>query len=147
MLIGHAKRRFRVLRVLIAHVLLPIWFVALLKILGPQDTATWFLVLISAATYVAYISVAGWWSWFGIYVQRALPVVMIVAAFITRPQFRAVNDSPQTAELRLLSLALAIWFVFLTIRALLGRRAGRTALNLEFPLKDGKYLIAQGGAS
>jgi len=147
MLRGYAKRRFRVLRVLIVHMLLPIWFVALLKILGPQDTATWFLVLISAATYVAYISIAGSWSWFGIYLQRALPVIMVAAAFITRPQFRAVNDSPQTAELRLLSLALAIWFLFLTARALLGRRAGRTALNLTFPLKDGKYLIAQGGAS
>ena len=147
MLIDSAKRRFRVLRVLIVHVLLPIWFVALLKILGPQDTATWFLVLISAATYVAYISIAGWWGWFGIYLQRALPVIMVAAAFITRPQFRAVNDSPQTAELRLLSLALAIWFLFLTARALIGRRGGRSALNLEFPLKDGKYLIAQGGAS
>ena len=147
MLRGYAKRRFRVLRVLIVHVLMPIWFIALLKILAPQDTATWFLVLISAATYVAYISIAGWWSWFGIYLQRALTVIMIAAAFITRPQFRAVNDSPQTAELRLLSLALAIWFLFLTVRALLGRRAGRTALNLTFPLKEGKYLIAQGGAS
>src|SRR5262245_46638070 len=147
MIITSAKRRLRVLRVLIVHVLLPMWFVALMKILGPQDTATWFLVLISAATYVAYLSIAGWWSWFGIYLQRALPVIMIAAAFITRPQFRAVNDSPQTAELRLLSLALALWFLFLTARALIGRRGGRAALNLEFPLKDGKYLIAQGGAS
>mgnify|MGYP003581417449 CR=1 FL=1 len=71
---------------------------------------------------------------------------MVAAAFITRPQFRAVNDSPHTAELRVLSLALAIWFVFLTARALLGRRAGRTALNLTFPVKDGKYLIAERGA-
>ena len=55
MLTGYAKRRFGVLRVLIVHVLMPIWFIALLKILAPQDTATWFLVLISAATYVAYI--------------------------------------------------------------------------------------------
>jgi peptidase M23-like protein len=147
MLITSAKRRLRVLRVLVVHVLLPMWFVALLKILGPQDTSTWFLVLISAATYVAYISIAGWWSWFGVYVQRALPVMMIAAAFITRPQFRAVNDSPQTAELRLLSLALTLWFLFLTARALIGRRGGRSALNLEFPLKEGKYLIGQGGAS
>jgi len=123
------------------------WFIALLKILGPQDTSAWFLVLISAAAYVAYISIAGWWSWFGIYVQRALPLIMVAAAFTTRPQFRAVNDSPQTAELRLLSLALALWFLFLTIRALLARRGGRSALNLQFPLKDGKYLVAQGGAS
>jgi hypothetical protein len=54
-------------------------------------------MLMASATYIAFISL-GARSWFGIYLQRALPVVMLAAAFQTRPQILIITDSPQAAE-------------------------------------------------
>jgi hypothetical protein len=144
---GHAVRRLRLLSVLVGHVLLPLWFILLLATMGSQDSSTWLLILIAAASHIAYISVAGAWSWFGPYFQRSLPVIMIAVAFVTRPRVFAVNDSPTAAELRLLSLALAVYFVVRMIFALLGRRSGGSTIELSFPLRSGSYMVAQGGRS
>ena len=142
---GYALRRLRLIAVLVGHVLMPVWLIWLLATMGPQDTSTWLMVLFAAAAYTSYISVAGSWSWLGVYTQKALPLAMVAAAFITRPRFVAINDSPQAAELRLLALTLGVYFVVFTILALLGRRSKADALELVFPLKSGTYIIGQGG--
>lgn len=144
---GYAIRRFRLLWVLVMHAMLPVWLIFLMSVEGRDDSTAWMMLLVASAAYVAYISIAGSWSWFGIHAQRGMPMVLVVAAFVTRPRFVSVNNSAQAAELRLAIVALAGWFLLWTAWALLGRRAGRESLGLVFPLKSGTFMVAQGGST
>src|SRR5215475_10357533 len=100
MLRSHAARRLRLLGIVTLHGLLPMWLIALMATAGNQDSSTWFMLLFASAAYVAYISLAGAWGWLGIYLQRALPVLMVASAVITRPRFVVITDAPAAAELR-----------------------------------------------
>src|SRR2546422_11743153 len=121
MLRGYSRRRLRLLGILTVHVLMPMWLITLLATAGRQDSSTWFMLLFASAGYVAYISQAGAWSWFGIYMQRALPVVIVASAFITRPRFVVITDAPLAAEFRLIAFVLGIYFSLMAAVALLGR--------------------------
>ncbi len=147
MLRSHAARRVRLLGIVITHVLMPIWLIALLATAANQDSSTWFMFLFATAAYVAYISLAGAWTWFGVYLQRALPVVMVASAFATRPRYVLITEAPAAAELRLLAFALAVYFMCMALLAILGRRTRRNALHLVFPLRGGTFMIGQGGST
>jgi Peptidase family M23 len=148
MLKNYARRRFKLLLVLVPHLLVPAWLIVQLAATGSQDTSTWLMQLFAAAAYVSYMALAGTWSWFGIYTQRAMPVVLVAVAVITRPRFISVTDSPEAAELRLIALGLGVLFAILTIWALLGRLSSRArALDLTFPLRGGTYIVGQGGGT
>src|SRR6185436_2265282 len=127
MLKNYALRRLQLLGGLVAHLIVPFWLIAQMATTGNQDTSTWLMHLFAAATYVAYISLAGTWSWFGTYIQRAMPVIFVAVAFVTRPRYVSVTNSPEAAELRLLALALGILFLALTILALIGRISRKPA--------------------
>jgi hypothetical protein len=127
--------------------MMPLWLVALLSTAGDQDASTWFMLLFTAAAYIAYISLAGSWSWAGIYLQRSLPLFMVAGAFVTRPRILVVSDSPAAAELRLVAFALALYFIVKAALALIGRRSGRGELQLGFPLRGGTFMVGQGGST
>jgi hypothetical protein len=147
MLKSFASRRFRVLCVLTGHLLVPLWLIALLGTAGNQDASTWFVLLFASAVYVIYIALAGSWSWFGIYMQRALPVVLVVGAFITRPRFLVVTDSAVAAEIRVVTLLAGLYFAVVALLAVVGRFSRRASLDLTFPLKEGTFIVVQGGST
>ncbi len=117
---GFAKRRLRVLRILVMHLMLPVWFIVLMATAGREDSSTWLMLMIASVAYLAFLSMAGAWSWFGVYAQKALPLAMLAAAFVTRPRILAINTSPQAAELRLMCVALSAGLFVMTIIALAG---------------------------
>ena len=144
---NYALRRLQLLGVMVSHLIVPLWFIAQMATTGSQDTSTWLMHLFGAATYVSYIALAGAWSWFGTYMQRALPVIFVAVAFVTRPRYVSVTNSAEAAELRLLALALGILFLVLTILALIGRISRKPALELTFPFRGGTYIVGQGGST
>src|SRR5262245_15665358 len=142
---GHALRRLMLLGLIVGHILVPLGLIDLMATAGKQDSSTWLMILIATATYIAYIALAGAWSWFGIYTQKALPLILVVAAYLTRPRYRLVTDAPEAAELRLFALAIGAFFLIRAALAFLGRWTRKKALNLTFPMRDGRFIVQQGG--
>lgn len=133
--------------VLAAHVFLPLSLLDQLGRASIDGRLAWLAALFLAASYVAFIVIAGSWSWVGGVVRFLLPGLLLAAAWTSRPRvFGSAVPPALTADV-LMRLALGGLFGVLAILALRGRRLRESALELGFPLRGGTFIVGQGGAS
>jgi hypothetical protein len=90
--------------------------------------------------------VAGAWSWFGFAYRAVLPLVLLPGAILTWPRHDPSVSGSSVSQLALQAI-LGLVFLWLTFRALQGRRTPGQALDLLFPLRGGTFVVGQGGAS
>ena len=136
-----------VLFVLAMHLLLPLLFLGALWRSSEGGLVAWLSALLVAAGYCSFVYVAGAWSWFGGVARLALPVLLVVTAWLSYP--RAAGQPLQRAASPDLVLSAAIGGLFaaLAVLALRGRVIRRPALDLAFPLRGARFHVGQGGAS
>lgn len=137
-----------VLPVLVGHIFLPMSLLSHVWRAMNADRLTWLAALFVAAGYLAFLYVAGAWSWFGSLYRHLLPGLLVLAALTTCPGGRAQPlPTPLVSGELLLQAVLGTLFAALTVLALRGRKPRTPTLDLVFPLRGGTFHVGQGGAS
>jgi murein DD-endopeptidase MepM/ murein hydrolase activator NlpD len=117
---------------------------------GERHLRDWGLQLFVGVTYLLFLALSTPWGFIPYPFRYVWPALFAVAAIrawrdLRRP--RAADAEPLKPRRSVLfSLALVVYFGVAVVNGLRGYRYTGQALNLEFPLREGAYLVAHGGA-
>jgi hypothetical protein len=112
------------------------------------DRLSWFALVILAGVYLAGIAIAGLWlvvprpALYGLTVLYAVAV----AAGARRPRVVKCPSGTRSTVAAVARLMLAALMLVVTVLLLQGRRAPTQAVDLEFPLRGGRYVVVNGGS-
>ena len=127
---------------------LPLWLTASLWRARQGSRLGWLLKLIYASTFLALVLVAGRWDITGYYTRFVLLALFVAA---TAASWRHVRRLPVRAEGERrwrrywADAAAAALFAALIVYAAGGYFAPKEAVRLAFPLRDGWFMVGQGG--
>lgn len=110
----------------------------------------WLLRVLTCASIVVFFSLVGPWAFTSVWLKHLLKGLFIVAAIRTFPRLedRSIfgrRDSRGRVRYRARLVVLALFFA-LSLLAVKDRLYKGSALELSFPLKDGRYYVVSGGA-
>jgi len=142
-------RALLILPVVVTHALFPTALLAGLYATPFSDRIGWAAAAFEAAGFVAFLHVAGAWSWFGQTARRALLVLLLLAAVAPRPHARHADEGRAATPLPEAIGRTAIGALFLGLAAwgVAGRRQPRAPLDLLFPLAGGTFVAGQAGST
>jgi hypothetical protein len=105
-----------------------------------------------AVAMCLFLFLWGQWPLVGSYYARYLPIaviaiVLLAVARVKWSEIPLVHPSLLGKALSMLSLAMAILAAYMVWSALAGRQYPEPMVALEFPLKNGDYYVASGGAT
>jgi len=135
-----------VLPAVVGHILLPFSLLSRLWRATGNDLLTWLAALFLATAYLAFIYLAGAWSWFGGFCRHALPTLLILIALTTYPRSSPIPTQRMSADVAV-QVVLGTAFAAMAALALYGRSVRGPTLELAFPLRGGTFRVGQGGAS
>lgn len=116
-----------------------------------KSRTDWVLRALTAAAVVVFFSQAGLWALIGVWLKYAVKAIFVFAAIKTFPRLedrkifgRRDSRGKVSYNLRLVVLAAFLVLDFLVMR---GRFVKTETADLRFPLRDGRFLVIQGGAN
>lgn len=141
--------RFERLLLILSHIAMP---VALIMPIWQQTVdyeLSWWLTVVIAGGYLAYLFVGGAWHWFGVYWRYLWLFVWVGVVTWRYAQIDHLLFLPkagQTDWLELLiQMALACLFLYLCVRGLMGRKEPSDTVHMPFPLLGDSFYVVHGG--
>ena len=131
------------------QVLLPAFFLLWLFLPQPADRLGWAMRVVYGACYIAFVCVIGRWDFLSADLAYVLPLLFLSLAGLSHLRVRHLEWNISRSALRThgFTAAMAVFFLALTARTLVGYGYGETAVELAFPLSGGDYYVGQGGGS
>ena len=139
-----------------------LWVPVLLQLLSPivlltvlamgreKSDAAWFLTVVSVGLYLGAVATAGLWLVLPLSTPVVYGLVFMAAVFLSlhRPATRGPWPHSVTGWSVLAARGLACALVLaLAAYAVSGRKAPDSAIDLKFPLRQGNYLVVNGGSN
>ncbi|MEW5849872.1 MAG: M23 family metallopeptidase [Myxococcota bacterium] len=137
-----------VLAVLTAQVIVPAAVCAWICFPRSRHLLPWWLTVLLAFSTTMFFYVAGRWDILGYPLRYALPVGFLAAAttsWIRRETAPSVPRSALVVQVVCYAL-MALPLLWLLVNALLERRAPGNAVELSFPLREGRFYVSHGGS-
>lgn len=138
----------------LTQLLVPVLLIVWLWRFGFKSWIAWFAAVLGCGAYIVFYMLIGRWDWVGYPLRFLLPVVFLVAAFVSLRRLR-VNGSDWWQNPGsfggwtnlVASVLLALLFGISTVQVILGFSPGQErAAELSFPLEGGVSYVAHGGA-
>lgn len=111
----------------------------------------WIVRSLAAASIVVFFSLAGPWAFVSVWLKHVIVALFIAAAVLSFPKLedRAIFSKRNSKGRVSYKSRIAIIAVFLLLDmvAVKGKLHKGEAVDLAFPMKDGRYYAIQGGAS
>lgn len=145
-----------VVTLLLTQILLPVLLIGGLWRGRFPSKAAWLAAALGTAAFVAYFLLVGRWDWTSYYLRVAIPLALLAAVHASFRRTFGEGGLPwwhSPSSLRgwstpAVNVLLAVLFAGLAAFAARGLVPGdERPAELSFPLKDGVYYVAQGGAS
>lgn len=140
----------------VAQVAVPLVLIAWFARRSPRGRTAWLLEATIVAAYLVAIALAGVWLLLPWHTSRVYAVLFALAALRSRaaiasppPAAAAPAPAPdRRATLGLLArAAAAVVTLAVAAAALAGHRRPAGAVEVDFPLRSGTYIVANGGAN
>jgi hypothetical protein len=135
---------------LFVQLLVPAGLIARVAFAGHRTRFSWVVDLALAASYVAAIALAGLWLALPAYLPWVFLILLVGAAAVRIRSSNPAGIGPASMAWRVglaFRAVLVVVFVTIFLASLSGRqRFDEAAVDLEFPLREGTYLVASGGS-
>ena len=142
---------YTIFQTLLTHLLLPLAFIISLWKASFNSKLDWISHSATTSALIIWAFLAIPWDWSSYYLRFLWPVLLIPAVYSSWKKARTLPFKiPFTLSQKLsIGLNIVLFLVFggYTIHSLSGLTTKATAIELEFPLKDGTYYVRQGGNS
>ena len=136
---------------LVAHFLLPLYFIYALWRGRDDDRLDWLLKVLYSTVYLALILVIGRWDWLSHYLRFALVALFAGALVASFRRSRSLTALDRGKRWKWLNVGGTVLTLLLFLAALSFAIKGffypGEAVRLAFPLRDGSYYVGQGGDS
>jgi hypothetical protein len=127
-------------------ILLPLIAIALLWRRPRRPWGPWITTLIMAAGICGFSILAAPWGWFGIPV-RALLTMLFFAALVFSIRRPPAEEPRGESPLRVMvKVLIGLFFGGVAIGVVAAHGVPDGAVGMEFPLRDGAYLVQHGGS-
>ena len=134
------------------HLGLPAFLLGWFWFMKPKSKVGLLVSLLLSVSVVLFLFFWGQWPFIGGYYLRYVILILSLVIWIIKT-FKSIQLLPfikksifNYFKIGLLSLFAGI-FVLLNVKVIAGMRIKENAVNIEFPLKSGKYYIALGGSN
>jgi hypothetical protein len=135
---------------IVLQILAPIVLLTLLAMGGEKSDAAWLLTVVSVGLYLGAVGIAGMWLFLPLYTPVLYDLIFIAAVVFSlrraEPRGRWPRGMTGWSVLAARGLACAL-VLALAAFAVSGRQAPQAPINLQFPLRQGNYLIVNGGSN
>ena len=142
---------FTFFQTLLTHLLLPLTFIISLWRASFNSKLDWISQSLFTLMLVIWAFLAIPWDWSSYYLRFLWPLLLIPAVYSSWKKAKTLPFRiPFTLSQKLsigFNIVLFLFFGGYTIYSLSGLTTKDTAIELEFPLKDGTYYVRQGGNS
>ena len=137
---------------LLIPLLVPLVLAANLLLLKPKSRLEWIMAAWLTIAFSLYYFLSGAWFLLSVYARYIIAGLVFIAVLVSLLRLpRGIpftNFSASRSKFSLISyLVPSLIFTVLSASALMGLSYAGTAANLEFPLKNGSFYIAQGGGT
>ena len=137
--------------VFVTHVLGPIVLLVLVARAKPISQIDAVMTVAAIASPFIFLWLAGRWHMASIWVRPILPVAVLVVAAVSWRRGRTLpaygSNGAGTWILRSVKVGLILFVSVRTVSALAGQRASEAAVALQFPMRDGRFFVGQGGST
>jgi len=106
----------------------------------------WLSTLLFAASFVAQSVITAPWSWFGVEWRYLLLLVFAIALVVSLRRENTPPIPPNTL-FTVIKILLGIFFTVGAVMGLRGYIAPDDVIRLQSPLRNGWYIVGQGGSS
>ena len=142
---------FTIIQVLFGQLILPLVFIISLWKTSFNSKLAWILHSAVTLMMVTWVFLAFPWDATSYYLRVLWPFLLLIALYVTWKKARALPFRIKFTIGQKMSLGLDIllflFFSVLTVSSLNGLTTKDTAIELDFPLRDGTYYVGQGGNS
>lgn len=141
--------RFSIGILILTHLVMPLIF---LTNLAQTRTHSHFDLLLStlvAVSYVVFVFIVGRWDWFGYWVRFVLLALLCIVVFTVwnnaiEQKWQSGIEVSNWVE-NVVGLGLSLTFAVLIGKAIRGFQSPANAIDVSFPLCNGRYYVAHGG--
>lgn len=130
----------------LSSILLPLITIALLWRRPRRPATGWIATLVLAAGVTGFSVLAAPWGFFGVPLRVVLATLFAIAFFMSmrRP---IPDEQPQESPVRhLVKIMIGLFFGGVAIGVIRAHAVPPGAIELQFPLRGGSFLIAHGGS-
>jgi hypothetical protein len=130
-----------------ATVLLPLIGIALLWHRPRKPAANWLATVVLASGLVGFSVLVAPWGWFGLPLRFLIVLLFAIAVFGSWR--RPVEDPPrkESPVRMIVKIVIGLFFGGVAAGVLQAHRVPPGAVDVMFPLRNGAYLVAQGGST
>jgi Peptidase family M23 len=141
--------KFSISLLLLSQIIIPAIFIA--SLFTFNTLSLFFLLKISGVTfYIAFIYYYGRWDWTSYYSRYLFPMVLLLSCVYLLykfgfPKSGVIIQKPFT--IYLVDIFVNLLFLFFLLKAMSGIKTKVVPISCDFPLRNGIFYIAHGGAN
>lgn len=134
----------------VQYLVLPLALIALLCFFPFRCKLSWLVTVLIAAAYLSILHLSGVWEMAaGYYTRFLLDLLLVTAAFFAFRKLRGKPFLPRLTPLRIAGTAVCamlwIFLLILSVNCLRAYRYEEEPIRLQFPFRNGTFLINDGG--
>lgn len=131
----------------LSSILLPLITIALLWRRPLRPFGGWISTLVLAAGVTGFGVFGAPWGWFGIPLRLILVLLFVTALVISIRRPERTDMLPESPVRQIIKVLIGLFFGRVAIGVLSAYSVPPGAIELEFPLRNGAYLVAHGGST
>jgi hypothetical protein len=132
------------------QIIVPLFFIAIIILTRQPDRLQWGLSALAYGIAIGFMWLSARWDIVSIYWRILFPSLYLVAVIISYRRIQ-IPEKPPSKIQYLFSLFMMLFVIVLmsglSWRVLLGYAVPDNTLELVSPLRDGRYIVGQGGGS
>jgi hypothetical protein len=130
----------------LSSILLPLVTIALLWRRARRPVAGWIATLILTTGVTGFAILAAPWGWFGVPLRLAISLLFVIALVMSVRRRENPDALPESPVRHFVKVMIGFFFGGVAIGVLQAHAVPPNAINLQFPLRNGAYLIEHGGS-
>ena len=131
---------------LFSTILLPLFAIAILWLRPRRPLFPWVATLAMAAALTGFSVLAAPWGWFGLPMRFVLALLFCIAVVASVRRTVVDGESTESPLRTIVKLLITMLFGGVAVGAIAAHAIPPGAVNLQFPLRNGTFLVAHGGS-
>jgi hypothetical protein len=130
----------------LSSILLPLVTIALLWRRPRRPVAGWIATMVLTSGVTGFALLGAPWGWFGVPLRFAIALLFGVAVVMSVRRPERTDMLPESPVRHFVKVMIGLFFGGVAIGVLRAHAVPPNAIDLQFPLRNGSYLIGHGGS-
>jgi hypothetical protein len=130
----------------LSSILLPLITIAILWRRPRRPVVGWIATLILTSGVTGFAILGAPWGWFGVPLRLVITLLFAIAVVMSVRRAERTDMLPESPVRHFVKVMIGLFFGGVAMGVLRAHAVPPDAIDLQFPLRDGAYLIGHGGS-